>query len=299
MVRGVKGAKLFGGACAAVLMSATAVTAADFGGSLKDEPAPVEEARKLSLSGGAYIATDYVFRGLTFSSENPTVGAYFNVGYGIFYAGLWGIATDFNAFETNGAVDTVGTEIDYYVGIAPSWNGFNFDLSAIYYTFPGAGDSFAETNYWEIHFGVKKEVVKNLTLGADVNWSPDNTFESGQSWHFQGTFDYVLPKMGRFSPGISGGIGHVTFSDGSPLNNGLTAGGGFALPDYTYWNAGVYVGFHENWSVDFRYWDTDLSDSPNAEFGGVGDCAQIAGGPTATSGDHCDARFVATLTATF
>ncbi len=27
--------------------------------------------------------------------------------------------------------------------------------------------------------------------------------------------------------------------------------------DYTYWNAGLTLGFMENWSADIRYWDTD------------------------------------------
>ncbi len=286
------------GACAALALSTVAANAADFGGSIKDE-APVEEGRKLELSGGAYIASDYIFRGLSFSSENPTVGAYFNATYGIFYIGAWGIGSDFTAYDdpTDFTVtDTVAIEIDYYAGIAPSWNGYNFDLSVLYYTFPGAKDRAAETNYWEIHFGVKKEVVKNLTLGADVNWSPDNTFESGQSWHFQGTADLTLPKVGRFSPGISGGIGHVTFEDDAVLNTGLTSSAGFALPDYTYWHVGLYIGFHENWSLDLRYWDTDIDNTPNASFGGLTNCEQIAGGG---GDDHCNSRFVATLTATF
>ncbi len=35
--------------------------------------------------------------------------------------------------------------------------------------------------------------------------------------------------------------------------------------DYTYWNAGLTLGFMENWSADIRYWDTDLS---NGDCGG-------------------------------
>jgi hypothetical protein len=27
--------------------------------------------------------------------------------------------------------------------------------------------------------------------------------------------------------------------------------------DYTYWNAGLTLGFMDNWSADIRYWDTD------------------------------------------
>ena len=28
--------------------------------------------------------------------------------------------------------------------------------------------------------------------------------------------------------------------------------------NYTYWNVGLTFGFLEKWSLDFRYWDTNL-----------------------------------------
>ena len=33
------------------------------------------------------------------------------------------------------------------------------------------------------------------------------------------------------------------------------------VPDYTYWNAGLTLGFMERWSADIRYWDTNYSDA--------------------------------------
>ena len=55
--------------------------------------------------------------------------------------------------------------------------------------------------------------------------------------------------------------------------------GGF---DYWYWNAGISLGFHEKFSLDLRYWDTQI------ETAGFGTCAGV-----------CDERFVATLSASF
>jgi hypothetical protein len=72
-----------------------------------------------------------------------------------------------------------------------------------------------------------------------------------------------------FSPSVSGGIGWqwTTFSD------------------YTYWNAGLALGFMENWSADIRYWDTDFSDAGCLGFSGFDNI--------------CDARVVGTVSATF
>ena len=47
-----------------------------------------------------------------------------------------------------------------------------------------------------------------------------------------------------FTPTISGGVGFQSFDQ--------------TASDYTYWNAGLTLGFLEHWSADVRYWDTSL-----------------------------------------
>ena len=32
------------------------------------------------------------------------------------------------------------------------------------------------------------------------------------------------------------------------------------LADYTYWNAGLTLGFLDHWSADIRYYDTNYND---------------------------------------
>jgi hypothetical protein len=56
--------------------------------------------------------------------------------------------------------------------------------------------------------------------------------------------------------------------------------------DYLYWNAGITFGFLEKWSIDFRYWDTDIKKAP-----GFGSCSVDL--------FSCDERFVATLKFTY
>ena len=88
--------------------------------------------KQLTLSATAAFTTDYMFRGISNSGENPAVQAEFDLTYGMFYAGIWGSNTEFSRD---------GIEIDYYAGITPKWScnssTVTFNIGGLYYTFPG------------------------------------------------------------------------------------------------------------------------------------------------------------------
>lgn len=285
MGRGKIGTLLLSGACA--VFTVGSANAADLGAdmSLKDAAPPImEEARKLELSGGAILTTDYIFRGLSFSDTKPSVQAYFNAGYGIFYIGAWALSADFQSFDDPNdftVTDTVSIEIDYYAGIAPSYRGWDFDFSALYYTFPQANDRALETNYFELHTHVATNLRENLRGQFGINWSPDYSFETGDAWTFEGKLDWTLPAFGRFTPTLGGLIGYTLWTEDSFLDDP----NGIGLEDYLYWNVGLNLAFHENWSVDVRYWDTNLN--------------EIECGVNAGRFELCKERVVGTLTATF
>ncbi len=77
----------------ACVMSAALVAALAF-------PAQAQD-KKLTLGGTAALTTDYIFRGVSNTDENPAVQASFDAGYGIFYAGIWGSNTDFGGWHRN------------------------------------------------------------------------------------------------------------------------------------------------------------------------------------------------------
>ena len=77
-------------------------------------PAQAED-KKLTLSATTAFTTDYIFRGVSNTDENPAVQAAFDATYGMFYAGMWGSNTDFGD----------GIEIDYYAGITPKWGNIH------------------------------------------------------------------------------------------------------------------------------------------------------------------------------
>lgn len=220
-------------------------------------PAQAQD-KQLSLSGTAAFTTDYIFRGVSNSDENPAVQASFDAAYGIFYAGIWGSNSNFG--------DKI--ELDYYAGFKPTFGNWWIDIAGLYYTWPG----FNSLDYFELKTGLGWG-SGNWALGVTNYWSPDNfglgvdsnAIEGGVAYTFNGKL------FNFFSPSISGLVGYQSYEA--------------IIPNYTYWNAGLTLGFLERWSADIRYWDTDYSDA---------ECFINSGGVS-----NCDARVVGTVKASF
>jgi hypothetical protein len=110
-------------------------------------------------------------------------------------------------------------------------------------------------------------------IGVTNYWSPDNAQLGTQTNAIEGGVGYTFNNklFNFFSPSISGLIGYQSYED--------------VVPDYTYWNAGLTLGFLEHWSADIRYWDTDYNDA---------ECFINSGGFS-----NCDERVVGTIKAVF
>jgi len=226
------------------------------------------QADEFALGGTATFTTDYVFRGISQTGDNPAVQASLDASYGIFYAGIWGSNVDF-------AIPGQDIEIDYYAGIAPEWKGISFDFAALYYTYPGTCEGpcgLGEANYLELKAGASYTFGESFTVGVANYWTPDFAFETGEGDAIEGTVEYAFSGklFNFFSPSVSGLIGYQEVDD---------------IGDYTYWNAGLTLGFMDNWSADIRYWDTDASDATCIGYSGF------------TS--NCEARVVGTISASF
>ncbi len=200
-------------------------------------PAAAEE-REFSWSMTVGGTSDYVFRGISLSSEDPAAQGSLDMSYGIFYAGAWASNVDGAGFEP--------WELDLYMGIKPVLGPVTFDFGVVGYLYPAAQNS---GDYVEFKAGASMELVKNLTGGATFWWAPDQD-NYPDTYAIEGTLAYALPQMGIFAPSISGLYGYSE-SDGP----------GFFLgeDEYSYWNVGLSVGV-EKFSMDFRYWDTDIND---------------------------------------
>lgn len=218
---------------------------------------------KLALSGVASFTTDYMFRSISNSGNGPAVQPEFDLTYGIFYAGIWGS-------NVSSAINpTSGIEIDYYAGITPKWKNVTFNIAGLYYTYPGTNN----IDYFELKTGASW-TGGNWTLGIANYWSPDYAQTGLESDALEGSVAYAFSGklFNFFSPTISATVGEQWYE--SPI------------PDYTYWNAGLTLGFLDHWSADIRYYDT--ADYSRA------DCFALIGNTNA-----CDARVVGAVKATF
>ena len=277
------------GAATAVLATVFASSAFADGmpkrGSIKSaEPAPA--ARACSLSANVALASEYVFRGVSQTGEEPAIQGGFDATCGIFYAGVWASSLDWGVDNAGGTAAHL--EVDLYAGIKPKTGPITWDLGLIYYMYPGgaqpafAGPGFFEPNFLEFKVSASGEIWKDGTLTGTVFYSPDYTLETGPVWTFEAGFAQALPKMGMFTPTISVLYGHQV---GDDARYNLLIGNGD--DSYSYWNAGVTFAFLEKWSLDLRYWDSSLGDN----LGGGGFCTGAL--------FQCDERFLATLKFTY
>lgn len=201
-----------------------------------------------------------MFRGISQTENEPAIQGSINIGYGIFYAGIWASNVDFGT-----ALDTAEIEVDYYAGIKPTWGPATFDFGVIYYAYPGYSPGF-DPELLELKAGVSGEIFKSTTAGAAVYYSPD--YNDVEYWVYEGTLAYTLPTFHMFTPTISGVVGHYDFKTAA-----------LDVFDYTYWNAGLALAV-DKLTFDFRYWDTDAGET---------DCFGVL--PST-----CDERFVFSVT---
>jgi uncharacterized protein (TIGR02001 family) len=261
--------------------SAVASDLLDREGSLKD-PAPAAEERALSASANVAYTTNYMFRGYSQSADHFAVQGGFDLAYGMLYAGTWASSLDFGAAPCPGAAggagDCADVELDLYAGIKPTLGPINLDAGVIGYLYPDARDKGAELDYLELKLGASTKLIDPLTIGGTVFYSPEYTGKTGDVWTLQGNVAYELPKFAEITPTLSGTLGDVignTDAFNTAFGNGEDS--------YLFWNAGVAFNY-DKFTLDLRYWDTNVSNANNFCDGDI---------------LQCDAKFVATVSAAF
>ncbi|MBN1008404.1 TorF family putative porin [Amphritea pacifica] len=125
------------------------------------------------ISATGTLVSDYVYNGVSNTDGDPTLQGsvdWFNDAG--FYAGIWGSGLDAATYSS------AEVEIDYYAGYAGSINDdFGFDLGYAFYTYPGADDAGAESDYGEVYGSVTYK--ENTT--AKILFSDDYFGEVGNS----------------------------------------------------------------------------------------------------------------------
>lgn len=222
------------------------------GGSTKD--AAPAEGRKLTWSITLGATSDYIFRGISLSDEKPAAQGSVDLSYGIFYAGAWGS----NLTSTE---DILGPgELDLYAGFKPVVGPVTFDLGIIGYLYPGEHRGRLDnpvftpdsnTDYIELKAGASYVPFTNATAATTVYYSPKNQLVGdAESWAVESAYGYTFHQVGIFVPTVSAVLGWQYIED-------QDFGGGD--DDYYYWNVGVALAV-DKFTIDLRYWDTNIGD---------------------------------------
>jgi uncharacterized protein (TIGR02001 family) len=180
-------------------------------------------AQELEVSGNVSIASDYTFRGISQTLEEPAIQGGFDVsGPAGVYVGAWGSSVNFG--EDLALGPRAQMELDLYAGIAPTLAGFDLDLGAIYYMYPGAASDLSY-DFLEVGLGVSREFGP-LGSGVTLAYSPDFFAGSGSSLFAGLEASAGIPGT-RVSLGL--GVGRQTIEDNDA----------FGTPDYTTWSVGA------------------------------------------------------------
>jgi uncharacterized protein (TIGR02001 family) len=234
--------------------------------------APRQEtaAGPFDFSARAGLASDYIYRGVTLSDHKPAVGAGLEASLGLLYGGA--TVTSVN-LPTRPAA-----EITMSGGVRPQLWDIQFDFGATYFLYPGETAPVGGTagiEYWEAGGRADTSIGEMLRVAGGFAYSP-NVSNTG-AWSKYAAFGLgvdlprnVLPQ--NVTASITSGAGYYWFGNQSP------ALGGFPLPAYLNWSAGVTFS-RQIFNLDLRYYDTNLSKE---------DCFVFTGDPNAAAGGSID-----------
>lgn len=279
------------------IIAAAAMSSAAFAADMplkaaKAPPAPATPVFDIGM--GAWVGTDYNFRGVSQSNRDWSAGFYlepqWNTPIGQFYVGTAVSRID---WPTSLGFTDPSAEVDLYGGWRNTFGQLSVDLGGIYYYYPSETNNgvTSQSDFWEVYAKLAYAITPDLTVGVNGFYTPDLLHYStsfvglGGGHHdadaFYGsvTGKWVTPwKWGEVGAFVSGELGHW-WIDGT----GFTASG-FADPDYTYWNAGIAFTY-KIFTLDLRYHGTDQSRT---------DCGNFLLA-TGSSTKWCNDTFIATL----
>ena len=157
-----------------------------------DAPAPTPD---FTITGGADVASQYRFRGISQSDNRPVFQGTFTITHKSgFYLSTWG-----SSASSNNAVDIGGTEIDVYAGYSHTIDGFTIDGGLYGYIYPGSSKAVGlSENYFEVYGDISKSYGP-VTTKVGVNWAPKQDYF--KDWDTKTKYNmYLYGELGLSLP---------------------------------------------------------------------------------------------------
>ena len=194
------------------------------------------------VSGSVAVVSDYLFRGVTQTSEKPALqgGITWTHDSG-FYVGGWGSSISWLSDADPDVSSQV--ELDVFAGYGGKFgqSEFGYDVGLNYYGYPGdypAG--FNDPDTLELYFGLSWKF-----LSARYWYATTDLFGIPGS---DGSTNLDLGAGREFAPGWKGTLGW-----GKQWVKGVPDA------DYTFWKLGVDKSFESGFGIGVAYQDNDLS----------------------------------------
>jgi uncharacterized protein (TIGR02001 family) len=171
-------------------------------------------------------SSDYVFRGVSQTENDPVLFAWSRVSYNNFYATLGAENVDFN--------NSTDAEYDVSVGWSKLLAGYTVDLGVIRYGYVNAPTHIDTV---ELR-GIVSHPLGPVTLGVSAYHTSNYFGSNNDATYVEGNAAY--PITAALSTSVA--YGHQSIS-----GNGQ---------GYSTWNAGLGYALNKHCSLDLRYYDT-------------------------------------------
>ena len=233
------------------------------------ETNPATSVNKLEFSARAGFASDYIYRGTTLSDHGPAAGAAVEARFGALYAGTT-VATVKLPTQPVAEFTMAG-------GIRPKIANIDFDLGVTYFAYPGEklpGETNG-INYWEAAIRGDRRIGELIRIASGYAYSPNVSNTGAWSQYVAAGVGFDVPS--RLLPQDLG-VSFTTAAGYSWFGIQAPDLGGFPLPAYLNWQAGVTF-THRIFNLDLRYYGTNLSKE---------NCFVFTGDPNARPGGRVD-----------
>lgn len=186
------------------------------------------QAEQHEFSGNVTLTSDYVWRGVSQSDEDPAIQGGFDYNHESgFYVGTW---------ASNGDFGTASIELDLYAGFANSIGDFSYDVWYIDYRYPGNSSLVFD----EIGFSVGYD-LGILSLSGSISTNEIIVEDKKTGTYYEFGIDVPAGPVT-----LSGHIGTYDLKSGTD--------------DYTDWKLGASYEF-SGFTFDLSYTDTDIHGS--------------------------------------
>ena len=185
------------------------------------------ESLGLTVTTTPALLSDYVFRGISQTRGNPAVQLTLDVEHS---SGLYVGAFVSNA---NFPGTNLRQELDFNFGYRFALGPVKLDLGATYFGFPGydAPPGGFDWAWWEVSLRANYE-LDPLKFLAQVSYSPNFNFESGEAWYVEAGVDIKLDF--EITASLRFGRQWIQYNTTSPADHGS-----FGTPDYNVFAFGL------------------------------------------------------------